>query len=278
MILTEMHRWFRQYAQQMGMQNVRAILPEQIDRFINTSISDFVNDLIRANASITNDRVITDNSKIGNINALRSLYKVKTFTSTDAISIILYYKQATGNNNVSSLINALTHTDIKVRLFINDINSNILNGLIDDSVSTTSGLRSAIQDIIDNTFNDCSISMDGNIATITVNDGGSTPLKCFKEGDTAIFLVETAINSSNQEACDYEIMYKNLTFIQQVLLNYEYFDYYEKQDNVWKGFSEDERKLRKNKLKEWHTKWQEINSAHTIPLDNQLENWCSDME
>ena len=72
-----MHVWFRQYAQQMGMQNVRAILPEQIDLLINSSITDTVNQVITQNIGITNDRVITDNSKIGQINALRSLYKVK---------------------------------------------------------------------------------------------------------------------------------------------------------------------------------------------------------
>jgi len=68
---------FRQYAQQMGMQNVRAILPEQIDLLLNTSIMDIVNQTIKENIGITNDRVITDNSKIGQINALRTLYKVK---------------------------------------------------------------------------------------------------------------------------------------------------------------------------------------------------------
>ena len=31
MNITDMHIMFRQLAQQMGMQNVRAILPEQID-------------------------------------------------------------------------------------------------------------------------------------------------------------------------------------------------------------------------------------------------------
>lgn len=77
MDIVNMHVWFRQYAQQMGMQNVRAILPEQIDLLINTSITDVVNQIIRENIGITNDRVITDNSKIGQINALRSLYKVK---------------------------------------------------------------------------------------------------------------------------------------------------------------------------------------------------------
>ena len=77
MTIAEMHVWFRQYAQQMGMQNVRAILPEQIDLLINSSITDTVNQVITQNIGITNDRVITDNSKIGQINALRSLYKVK---------------------------------------------------------------------------------------------------------------------------------------------------------------------------------------------------------
>ena len=76
MNIPEMHVWFRQYAQQMGLQNVRAILPEQIDLVINTSITDIVNQIITQNIGITNDRIITDNSKIGQINALRSLYKV----------------------------------------------------------------------------------------------------------------------------------------------------------------------------------------------------------
>lgn len=76
MTLTEMHIMFRQFAQQMGLQNVRAILPEQIDLLINTSISDVVNRIIAENIGVTNDRVVTDNSKIGQINALRTIYKV----------------------------------------------------------------------------------------------------------------------------------------------------------------------------------------------------------
>ena len=40
---SEMHVMFRQYAQQMGMQNVRAILPEQIDLLLNTAVIDIVN-------------------------------------------------------------------------------------------------------------------------------------------------------------------------------------------------------------------------------------------
>lgn len=75
MNIAEMHVWFRQYAQQMGLQNVRAILPEQIDLVINTSITDIINQIITQNIGVTNDRIITDNSKISQINALRSLYK-----------------------------------------------------------------------------------------------------------------------------------------------------------------------------------------------------------
>lgn len=76
MDISEMHRMFRQYAQQMGMQNTRAILPEQIDLLINNSISDTINQVITQNIGITNDRVISDASKLNQVNALKSLYKV----------------------------------------------------------------------------------------------------------------------------------------------------------------------------------------------------------
>jgi hypothetical protein len=80
MNIAEMHVWFRQYAQQTGMQNVRAILPEQIDTLINTATLDTVNDVINRNVGTTNDRVITDNAKLASINALRKLYRVKIKT------------------------------------------------------------------------------------------------------------------------------------------------------------------------------------------------------
>lgn len=76
MDISEMHKMFRQYAQQMGMQNVRGILPEQIDLLINNSISDTINQVITQNIGITNDRVISDASKLNQVNALKSLYKV----------------------------------------------------------------------------------------------------------------------------------------------------------------------------------------------------------
>ena len=90
MTISEMHVWFRQYAQQMGMQNVRAILPEQIDNLINTSTLDTVDEVINHNIGTTNDRIITDNAKIANINALRTLYKVKTIVIKDGGSLTDY--------------------------------------------------------------------------------------------------------------------------------------------------------------------------------------------
>lgn len=75
MNIADMHIMFRQLAQQMGMQNVRAIVPEQIDLLLNTAIIDVVNEIVKRNIASTNDRVITDNSKIGQINALSTLYK-----------------------------------------------------------------------------------------------------------------------------------------------------------------------------------------------------------
>ena len=90
MDLTNMHIWFRQYAQQMGMQNVRAILPEQIDLVINTSIDATVNQIIKENIGVSNDRIISDNSKIGQINALSTLYTVvelDCFPNVQTISI-----------------------------------------------------------------------------------------------------------------------------------------------------------------------------------------------
>lgn len=78
MKIGEMHSWFRQYAQQMGMQNVRAILPEQIDNLINTATKDIIDEVVNRNVGTTNDRIITDNAKLASVNALRTLYKVKT--------------------------------------------------------------------------------------------------------------------------------------------------------------------------------------------------------
>ena len=92
MNISDMHIWFRQHAQQMGMQNVRAILPEQIDIVINTAITDTVNEILKATVGVSNDRVITDNSKVPQMNALRTLYKVKILDLIGASAATLPFK------------------------------------------------------------------------------------------------------------------------------------------------------------------------------------------
>lgn len=132
MDIAEMHIAFRQYAQQMGMQNVRAILPEQIDILLNQSITDTVNQLIRDNISVTNDRVITDNSKIAQINAFRTLHDVVeveiTVGSETAENSIFTYNP---KNRLSGLIKYLGNKDI-IRfpkyMFLIDININYTSG------------------------------------------------------------------------------------------------------------------------------------------------------
>lgn len=119
---TEMHVWFRQYAQQMGMQNTRAILPEQIDVCINTSTSDTVDEIINANVGTTNDRIITDNAKLSTINALRTLYKVDTLDLYD-VETLKEYKNEPYTFTSERVTNAMYFVDFSVRYATDDVDS-----------------------------------------------------------------------------------------------------------------------------------------------------------
>ena len=134
MNLTQMHVIFRQFAQQMGMQNVRAILPEQIDLLINTSISDIVNRIIQTNVGVTNDRVITDNSKVGQANALRTLYKVTNVESSNFSTTVINRYSTKLSCNISSInIDPLYLVDFSIDYKNQDFLTNIFPiRLIDD--------------------------------------------------------------------------------------------------------------------------------------------------
>jgi hypothetical protein len=67
MTVVEMHVMFRELAQQMGMQTVRAILSEDIDTCINIAVNDYIKKVIADN------KIYIDNAKIGQINVLRTL-------------------------------------------------------------------------------------------------------------------------------------------------------------------------------------------------------------
>ena len=138
MTISEMHVWFRQYAQQMGMQNVRAILPEQIDNLINTAIKDTVDEVINKSVGTTNDRVITDNAKLANINALRTLYRVKTYTLSEASSAISAYANSpysVSSKTIFSSENVLYYVDFSIKYDLGDSKESRLFPIriIDDS-------------------------------------------------------------------------------------------------------------------------------------------------
>ena len=142
MDISEMHKMFRQYAQQMGMQNVRAILPEQIDLLINNSISDTINQVITQNIGITNDRVISDASKLNQVNALKSLYKVwkgsiseATVKGKEKTNYIISFQlplinfkttgSYTDDNNSSTAINFLYAVDLSINYKKTDFVTNV---------------------------------------------------------------------------------------------------------------------------------------------------------
>lgn len=77
MNINEMHAQFRVLAQQVGMEAVRAILPEEIDRFLNKAIIDLVREIVNNNTSTNyRDRITLRTNTISPFNSLRTLYKV----------------------------------------------------------------------------------------------------------------------------------------------------------------------------------------------------------
>lgn len=75
MTIQEMHQLFRVVGQQMGMQTIRAILPEEIDVFLNMAINEKINEVLASNVLSDTSKVLTDNAKIGNLNFFRTLQK-----------------------------------------------------------------------------------------------------------------------------------------------------------------------------------------------------------
>lgn len=77
MTIEEMHVTFRELAQQMGMQTVRAILTEDIDICLNAAIVEKTKEIINSTIGPLpyNDKVSRQNVALSPINALRSLYR-----------------------------------------------------------------------------------------------------------------------------------------------------------------------------------------------------------
>lgn len=71
-----MHIVFRGFAQKMGMQNIRAILDEDIDICLNTAIIETVRTILQESVPQDrySERLIRQNLSVSPINALRTLY------------------------------------------------------------------------------------------------------------------------------------------------------------------------------------------------------------
>lgn len=75
MSIQEMHQSFRVFAQQMGMQLVRAILPEEIDVYLNSAINERVREVILSNTNTDSTGKLIVNNNATPINYVRTLYR-----------------------------------------------------------------------------------------------------------------------------------------------------------------------------------------------------------
>lgn len=106
-----MHEMFRTVGQQVGMQDVRAILPESIDIFINIAIIEKARSIVIENTKTAfPNRVSIQNNFVSPINALRTLYRRKEITITDI----------TKNVQLSQLDNVFLYTSFAIRYDNND--------------------------------------------------------------------------------------------------------------------------------------------------------------
>lgn len=111
MDIFQMHEMFRTVGQQVGMQDVRAILPESIDIFINIAIIEKARSIVMENTKTAfPNRVSIQNNFVSPVNALRTLYRRKEITITDI----------TKDVQLSQLDNVFLYTSFAIRYDNND--------------------------------------------------------------------------------------------------------------------------------------------------------------
>lgn len=111
MNIKEMHTAFRTVGQQMGLQQVRAILPESIDIYLNTAIIEIVRNKMLSNTqTVYQDKVTLQHNPVSPINAFRNLYVSKEYTvSKDSDDI---YK-TTELEDIMFILNVIVKYDKK---------------------------------------------------------------------------------------------------------------------------------------------------------------------
>ena len=111
MDISQMHEMFRTVGQQVGMQDVRAILPESIDIFLNIAIVEKVRSIVMENTKTAfPNRVSIQNNFISPVNALRTLYRRKEIPITDITKNVL----------LNQLDNVFLYTSFAIRYNDND--------------------------------------------------------------------------------------------------------------------------------------------------------------
>lgn len=111
MDISQMHEMFRTIGQQVGIQDVRGILPESIDIFLNVSIVEKARSIVMENTKTAfPNRVSIQNNFVSPINALRTLYRRKEIAITDI----------TKNVQLGQLDNVFLYTSFAIRYNNND--------------------------------------------------------------------------------------------------------------------------------------------------------------
>lgn len=111
MDISQMHEMFRTIGQQVGIQDVRGILPESIDIFLNVSIVEKARSIVMENTKTAfPNRVSIQNNFVSPINALRTLYRRKEIAITDT----------TKDVQLGQLDNVFLYTSFAIRYNNND--------------------------------------------------------------------------------------------------------------------------------------------------------------
>lgn len=89
--------------------------------------------------------------------------------------------------------------------------------------------------------------------------------KFFKRGDAVVYLIEKSINLFDDNSSVPAIIYKSLITIYETILFED--DKYLSEDKIGNLVSRESDYIRKNKIMEWHKKWNEIDPTHIIPTN-----------
>lgn len=114
MTISEMHELFRTLGQQMGMQTIRAVLPEEIDKFLNATIVEKVRSVLVENTTLHYNNLLAVQQKgTSPINALRTLYAETTNPTESNVFVYLGVSVKYGIDNVSRYCRIIDNVELE---------------------------------------------------------------------------------------------------------------------------------------------------------------------